>query len=126
MLVTFGVAAAFSALGAAWVSNLLAWGRSRARLGWVLLWTEATAFVMLALLLGVNSLGETVMPTFFAELLVSMIPVALNAAILSMRSREPGTRHGRDIALGLAVAVGAVLAPIMLLFVVCPYIGCTG
>jgi hypothetical protein len=124
--VTFGVSAAFAALGAAWVSNLLAWGRSHARIASVLVWTEATALVMLVLLMGVSYLGGAVSMSFFMELLVSTIPIALNAAILSMRLREPGTRYGRDVALGLAVGIAAVLAPILLLFVACPYIGCTG
>ena len=125
--VTFGVAAASSALGAAWTSNLSTGGGSRARLGWVLLGTEATALVILGLLAAVSFLaGELVQASFFLEIVVSMIPIALNATILSERSREARTRWMPDVLLSLAVVAVALAAPVLLLVVACPYIGCTG
>lgn len=125
--VTYGVAAAFSALGAAWVGNVLVRNGSRARLAWVLLGTEATALLMLGLLVGAETLlGIFADFTFFEEILATMIPVSLNATILSLRSREPRTRWAPDLWLSLTVAMAALLAPVLLLLVGCPFIGCSG
>lgn len=124
--ITFLAAGAFSALVAAWVANLISWGRSRTRLGWVLLGTEATALVVLGLFVAAGVLGLTGTLSLFVELLASMTVVAANATVLSWRLRETGGSSRGDTLLTAAVAAAALLAPIALIVFVCPLIGCSG
>jgi hypothetical protein len=127
--VTFGVATAFSVLCAVWVSNALTRGTSRGRLLWVLLVCEATALVLMLVLWGIAATGlgrELLALSEFETLFLSMVPIAVNATVLTWRSREAGSRNGRDFVLTMIVAGAAVAAPVLLLVVGCPLIGCSG
>jgi hypothetical protein len=117
-------------LCAVWVGNLLVWGASRGRLLWILLFCEATALVLAGMLVTMQttSVGRDLLYhlSTFEMLLVSMIPIAGNATILTWRVREPGSRSGLDVALTAVIAGIAILAPFALLAFGCPLIGCSG
>ncbi len=125
-----GVGAAFAALCAVCVGNLLVWGASRGRLLWILFICEATAGVLAVIVLeiGVTEVGRDLLSPLsnFEIVLVAIIAIAVNACVATWHWREQERSYGRDAVLTLGIVAGALLAPPALLLLACPLIGCSG
>ena len=121
---TILLAGLFSALGAAWMANLLHYGRSTSDLLPIVGFTESAA-AMLVVASFALTFGLMVVWPFpaFPLLFVGLI-LALVSTIASWRFRKAERSLGKDAWLTLGMVGGALLAAVVAVFVTCSLVPC--
>lgn len=121
---TFFLAGLFSALGGAWMANVLHPDRSTSDLLPIVGFTELAA-ALLALAMFVLTFGLMVVWPFPAfPLFFVVLALALVSSIASWRFRKAGRSLGRDAWLTLGIVIAALLIVVAAVFATCSLTPC--
>jgi len=121
---TVFVAGLFSALGAAWMANLVYPGRSTSDLLAIVGITESAAVLRVVALFALTFGLMVVWPFPAFPLLLVVLALAVVSTIASWRFRKAGRSLGRDAWLTLGMIVAALLIVVVAVYATCSLTPC--